>query len=168
MNTLRILLAVLVVTLGASHGRAASFTAPITGTGGSSSVTTGSVTALAPLILSGTEVQLPQSISQLNTIRALTNAANKNFGMQAGTLYSKNLSLNSRWVYYDDFNENMVTPGLLPDAPTGHKYTLLTQYGNTNHIVQTNGAYPAITGGTTAVTGVPYGLNSLGQQRALL
>ncbi len=75
MNTLRILLAVLVVTLGASHGRAASFTAPITGTGGSSSVTTGSVTALAPLVLSGTEMQLPQRLSQLNTNFAYTNAS---------------------------------------------------------------------------------------------
>ena len=35
------------------------------------------------------------------------------------------------------------------------------------NIVQTNGAYPAITGATTAVTGVRYDLNSLGQQRAL-
>ena len=74
MNTLRILLGVLVVTLGASHGRAASFTAPITGIGGGS-VTTGSVTALAPLVLSGTEMQLPQRLSQLNTNFAYTNAS---------------------------------------------------------------------------------------------
>jgi len=73
MRTLRILLALLALALGVSTGRAQSFTVPMTG-GGSGSVTTGSVTALVPLVLSGTEMQLPQSISQLNTNRAFTNA----------------------------------------------------------------------------------------------
>lgn len=73
MKTLRIILAVLALAVGVSTGRAQSFTAPMTG-GGSGSVTTGSVTALVPLVLSGTEMQLPQTISQLNTNRAFTNA----------------------------------------------------------------------------------------------
>lgn len=73
MRTLRTILALLALVVGVSTGRAQSFTAPITG-GGSGSVTTGSVTALVPLVLSGTEMQLPQRLSQLNTNYAFTNA----------------------------------------------------------------------------------------------
>ena len=46
---------------------------PGIGGGGSSGVTTGSVTVLAPLVLSGTEIQLPVKIATLNTNMAFTN-----------------------------------------------------------------------------------------------
>ncbi len=45
------------------------------GGGGGGTVITGSVTVLAPLVLSGAEVQMPQRISQLNTNFAFTNAS---------------------------------------------------------------------------------------------
>lgn len=64
MNTLRILLAVLVVTLGASQGRAASFTAPITGGGTISGSITGAYSFNGPFsVVNATNVYLSAVLS---------------------------------------------------------------------------------------------------------
>lgn len=140
------------------------------GTGGGGSVT--GITVLPPLVLSGTQVQLPQRISQLNTNYAFTNASSRDFYQSGGNLYSKNLSLNHRWVYYDDFNTPMTTPGVFPDAPTGHKYNVFTGGGgNTNKINlvdgkwwlgETGAVYQSVTFGTNGVYGSAAPVNTWG------
>lgn len=144
----------------------------IGGGSGSGSQTTGSVTVLAPLVLSGTEIQLPQRISQLNTNYPFTNASSRDFYATNGNLYSKNLSLNHRWVYYDDFNQPMTTPGVFPDSPTGHKYNVFTGGGgNTNKINlvdgkwwlgETGAVYQSVTFGTNGVYGSAAPINTWG------
>ena len=64
-------LALALVSLTLPAARAATFQVPIAATGGS--VTTGSVTVLTPLILSGTEIQLPLGLSNLKTNVPMTN-----------------------------------------------------------------------------------------------
>lgn len=76
-------------------------------------------------------VGIPQATAYTDTI---TNASTRDFGVANRQIYSENLSANHRWVYFDDFNQPMTTPGLFPDAPTGHKYTVLSTYANTNQI----------------------------------
>lgn len=163
-------LALAVVACLPLTGRAAMFQVP-TGSG-AGSVTTGSVTALVPLVLSGTEMQLPQRISQLNTNFAFTNASSRDFYASNGNLYSKNLSLNHRWVHYDDFNQPMTTPGVFPDAPTGARYNVFTGGGgNTNKINlvdgkwwlgETGAVYKSVTFGTNGVYGSAAPINAWG------
>jgi hypothetical protein len=76
MRTLKCLLALLALALGVSTGQAQSFTAPITGGGGSQ--TTGSVTVVSAsgINLNGTALSLSSTLSNLNSTGAVTNKWN--------------------------------------------------------------------------------------------
>lgn len=115
---------------------------------GSSSVTTGSVTVLTPLVLSGTEVQLPQSISQLNTNRALTNVSANTLRMESGTAYSlaAHPSMNGL-EFWDDFDRTVTnSPGT---APSGHPWKFDSTIGrNSNNVFTADGYFKIATNAT--------------------
>lgn len=166
-------LALAVVACLPLTGRAAMFQVPVAA-GGGGSVTTGSVTVVSGsgVALNGTVLSLSTTLSNLNGTGALTNASSRDFYASSGNLYSKNLSLNHRWVYYDDFNQPMTTPGVFPDSPTGHKYNVFTGGGgNTNKINlvdgkwwlgETGAVYQSVTFGTNGVYGSAAPINTWG------
>jgi hypothetical protein len=129
--------------------RAAITMPPIGGGGGGGSQTTGSVTVLAPLVLSGTEIQLPQRISQLNTNFAITNIGSDL--LEASNYFARVVSLTTNdniasiiaaspndTAYYLTPGYYTVTPAVARDTGSGainikNKTNILIQgvYGST-------------------------------------
>ena len=74
----------------------------------------------------------------------------------------------------ETYNSSMTSARLASKLENGTWYALALQHQDSeghpmgySNIVQTNGAYPAVTGGTTAVTGIRYDRDPQGRQRAL-
>ena len=104
---------------------------PGIGGGGSSGVTTGSVTVLTPLILSGTEIQLPLELSNLKTNLALTNANANQFSTSGGTAIKSGVLLTNT-VNEGNFTNNTTGAGFIRQISSA-----------------ANGGFEAIVGGTT-------------------
>lgn len=123
--------------------------------------TVSGVTATEASFLDGLTENIQDALDERST-DALTNAATKDFGVANKVIYSKGLTPAAGWQYWDDFNTPMTTAGQFPDSPSGHRYTVLSTYGNTNQIVLTNGywsmgntgaIYMSITSQTNGVYG---------------
>ncbi len=108
----------------ATNARAAVGTQPPGSGGGGGTTVTGSVTVLAPLVLSGTEVQLPPEIASLKTNTAVTNVHSESIGRTNGTIYSKAPEGIRGLMYWDNFQRPLLSPGVVPTSPSGHDYRL--------------------------------------------
>ena len=91
----------------------------------------GSVTVLTPLILSGTEIQLPLVLSNLKTNLALTNANANQFSTSGGTAIKSGVLLTNT-VNEGNFTNNTTGAGFIRQISSA-----------------ANGGFEAIVGGTT-------------------
>lgn len=95
-------------------------------------------------------------------------------GFEASAIVKLNSQPFSEYGTDETYLSSLVTARVASRLASGFWYAVAAQHQDSQghpmgyaNIVQSKGAYPTVSGATTAVTGIRYDVNALGQQRAL-